>query len=1006
MLTSIVVLTYNQLDYTKKCIDSIRDYTTRDTYEIIVVDNNSTDGTVDWLRVQNDIKVIYNQENLGFPKGCNQGIKISKGDNILLLNNDTVVTHNWLDNLITCLYSSDKIGAVGPITNYCSNYQAIGVSYNNDLVEMHKFAKTLNISNPEKWEERLRLIGFCLLVKRSVVEAIGFLDEQFSPGNFEDDDYCLRIRNEGYRIMLCNDTFIHHFGSVSFGKDFSIFSSILNINKEKFKLKWGIDPSSLIEIRKDITSKIVTRNIENPTIMQIGCESGGTLLDIKNKLPKSELYGIESKEKYIGNIEHNAKIRTGSVNLINEFPKNFFDFIIVTIYEKDTTYYFELFSTLKKYLKNSGTFIITMPKEFNVKDVRIESQLSKKLTNFSYEQFPSNNHTLVCLKSNISQNEITNTQKISFISSINDEEMYNKAIYYIKKLEVPKGYEIELISIKNAQSMTSAYNDAMHRTDAKYKVYMHQDVFITNPNFIIDILDIFQNNKKVGMIGVVGAKNVPRNGIWWEDPIKYGKVFESHTGKMELLKFREVDKKYESVSLIDGLIMITQYDIPWRDDIFDDWHFYDVSQSLEFKNAGFEVVIPKQLSPWCIHDCGIVSTNNYETYRKIFVNKYINISDITAIETDIKKKQKPRFVTLLPGLQNVHLIKGVGMIPYVLYKYYGYDSTLPVYEGGEYSYANNEVKGLKLDYLQNTGNTKIDGYYYLLHNARKIDILQVYHLLGNTFKYIEYYKSFNPNGKVFLKLDVDRRIKNINYHTGYNEHTKNLIRQCDLVSVESKVLQEYLNTNWGIKAEYIPIGFYTDNFKKINYVKYEEKENIICTVGRLGSIQKATEVLLEAFAKASAYIGNWKLKLIGSVEEHFNQYIEDYFKRYPHLKDNVIFTGVINDRKELEKEYRKAKIFCLPSRWESFGTVLAEAISNGCYIITTNVSSSADITDNCKYGDIFEFDNIDQLSKLLIDNCNNEDRLKKLINKIQNHAYYNFNWVKICEKIHILLQEK
>ena len=118
--TSIIILTYNQLEYTKICIESIRKFTNPDSYEIIIIDNNSTDGTINWLKTQEDVTVIYNNENLGFPKGCNQGIKIAKGDNILLLNNDTIVTPNWLSNMNKALWSSKEIGAVGTVSNYCS----------------------------------------------------------------------------------------------------------------------------------------------------------------------------------------------------------------------------------------------------------------------------------------------------------------------------------------------------------------------------------------------------------------------------------------------------------------------------------------------------------------------------------------------------------------------------------------------------------------------------------------------------------------------------------------------------------------------------------------------------------------------------------------------------------------------------------------------------------------------------------------------------------------------
>lgn len=272
--TSIVILTYNNLEYNKLCIDSIRKYTRKGTYEIVIVDNNSTDGTREWLKTQNDLKVIFNDENTGFPKGCNQGINASeKNNDILLLNNDTIVTPNWLENLKICLYSSKNIGSVGAVTNSCSNHQTVQAEYKN-IQEMMEFAEKYNKSNSSLWEERVRLVGFCMLIKREVVDKIGLLDEIFTPGNFEDDDYSLRIRNAGYKLILCKDSFIHHFGSASFNKNNQKYAELLNTNRRKFRKKWGIDPYSIIDEQiinisdsndkgDDRNLKFLLRRIEN-----------------------------------------------------------------------------------------------------------------------------------------------------------------------------------------------------------------------------------------------------------------------------------------------------------------------------------------------------------------------------------------------------------------------------------------------------------------------------------------------------------------------------------------------------------------------------------------------------------------------------------------------------------------------------------------------------------------------------------------------------------------------
>ncbi|ERI90855.1 glycosyltransferase, group 2 family protein [Clostridiales bacterium oral taxon 876 str. F0540] len=357
--TSIVILTYNKLEYTKVCIDSIRKFTEPGTYELIVVDNNSTDGSVEWIKAQNDIIPILNSENLGFPKGCNQGIEVSTGENILLLNNDTIVTPNWLENLSTALYSSSNIGAVGAITNSCANYQAINVAL-NDFNEIIEFALRNNISNEKLWEERLRLIGFCLLIKKEVINKIGFLDEIFTPGNFEDDDYSFRIRKAGYKLLLCNDTFIYHFGHTSF-KENSGFGSLLTKNRLKFEHKWELDPYYIANIDIGIKYAIGEERDSKFRLLEIGCSGGATLLNIKNNFQNAELYGIEKCENAVTGNEAFAKIIIGNENVVNRFEERYFDYIIFK-YEHHNL---NTLKKLKSVLNDTGKIIIRADKDLD-----------------------------------------------------------------------------------------------------------------------------------------------------------------------------------------------------------------------------------------------------------------------------------------------------------------------------------------------------------------------------------------------------------------------------------------------------------------------------------------------------------------------------------------------------------------------------------------------------------------------------------------------------------------
>lgn len=354
-IVSMIILASGQFNYTKECIESIREHTEKGSYEIIVIDNHSQDETLEWLKAQNDLKIIANRENLGFPKGCNQGIKIARGNKILLLNNDTVVTRNWLTNLLSCLGSSPDIGAVGPVTNYCSNFQQIPVTY-GDSDSMQKFAAEYNVRDENKWEQVVKLVGYCLLIKKEALDKAGLLDERFSPGNYEDDDIGLRIQQAGYKLILCRDTFIHHYGSMSFRKNIDMFSQALQKNREKFTDKWGFDPSGNLFKQTEITDLVHLDGMEQPRILQVGCGCGATLLSIRYNFRSAQLYGIEANEKaaeIAGLFADVKSVAPGEA----EYPDAFFDSILFTgIFEYEQEPW-ELLGRYCKYLKPGGVAV-------------------------------------------------------------------------------------------------------------------------------------------------------------------------------------------------------------------------------------------------------------------------------------------------------------------------------------------------------------------------------------------------------------------------------------------------------------------------------------------------------------------------------------------------------------------------------------------------------------------------------------------------------------------------
>jgi len=294
-LVSIVILAHNQLPYTQRCLDSILRHT-HEPFELIMVDNGSTDGTAEYLmkvrqgqvevggwrlKVGDDdrvvwkaetskgekrkvngkgkkkrkegsgekreltcqsFKVIHNETNQGFAVGNNQGMGAAEGDYLLLLNNDVAVTPGWLRGMKACAEKKPEIGIVGPMSNYVSGPQLVQeVSYDTGTLEgLDRFAHLFAQRHAGQAQPFWRVVGFCMLIKRAVVEKIGGFDGRFGLGNFEDDDFSLRARLAGFESWIAKDCFVHHFGNRTFNGARIDYPESLKKNWQIFKQKWGI----------------------------------------------------------------------------------------------------------------------------------------------------------------------------------------------------------------------------------------------------------------------------------------------------------------------------------------------------------------------------------------------------------------------------------------------------------------------------------------------------------------------------------------------------------------------------------------------------------------------------------------------------------------------------------------------------------------------------------------------------------------------------------------------
>ena len=240
-LVSIVTLSWNAPAFTMKALESIRTHTA-EPYEVIVVDNGSEQETLDALATIDDphVKIVYNKTNRGFAGGCNDGIAHANGDYVILLNNDVIVTPGWADGLVDAFRRIPGLAISAPRSNLVAGDQQLGeVSY-RDEAEMQVFALDRRRVFAESGYITDRAIGFCWCISRVALEQIGGLDERYAVGNFEDDDYCMRVRAAGYWIYVCDDVFIHHFGSRSFAANNVDYTATMNANWERFSKKWGM----------------------------------------------------------------------------------------------------------------------------------------------------------------------------------------------------------------------------------------------------------------------------------------------------------------------------------------------------------------------------------------------------------------------------------------------------------------------------------------------------------------------------------------------------------------------------------------------------------------------------------------------------------------------------------------------------------------------------------------------------------------------------------------------
>ena len=242
-LISIVVLTYNNLEYTRQCLHSLETHTDYDNVEVIVVDNASSDESpaflAAWAEAGPRRRFIANDANLGFSAGNNVGLRVAKGEYLVMLNNDTYVTPGWLRTLRNQIRRHPQAGLVGPVTNNIGNEAKIDIVYGT-MEEMVERAGVYTRAHAGQSFPVRTSAFFCVMISRQAYELVGGLDEQFGVGFFEDDDYCRRLEQNGLQRRCVEDAFVHHQLSASFNKlKAEVKQKLFEQNKALYEAKWG-----------------------------------------------------------------------------------------------------------------------------------------------------------------------------------------------------------------------------------------------------------------------------------------------------------------------------------------------------------------------------------------------------------------------------------------------------------------------------------------------------------------------------------------------------------------------------------------------------------------------------------------------------------------------------------------------------------------------------------------------------------------------------------------------
>lgn len=377
-------------------------------------------------------------------------------------------------------------------------------------------------------------------------------------------------------------------------------------------------------------------------------------------------------------------------------------------------------------------------------------------------------------------------------------------------------------------------------------------------------------------------------------------------------------------------------------------------------------------------------------------------------------EQKKNITLLWRKLNSLEFGKDVVLVPYYLGQALGYQVEICCGYSEEIATQISKRQKKDLHFVRRPLGYKplqrIPIYVkYLWQNASRINLLMCFHWRLETFVNILLYKILNRDGLIYVKLDTEsgkewdlsrcsfigRTIRKIIYNSCLSK--VNVISCETSQPYNSLCHNKYFGDQLRKKLVLMPNAFDEAhlNILRIKERMYDEKENLMITVGRLETSQKNTEMLLKALEDVD--LKEWKFCFIGPIENDFNSIIEQFYKNYPSKRKQIIFKGKIDNKKELWEWYNKAKIFVSTSRRESYGLVLNEAKRFRNYIISTRTGAAEDLIEQEKYGYFIEQE----------DNIGLSNILSQIVNKqINIDVYHNYDSQKLSYQnmIEVLLK--